>query len=162
MKTALRSVGVHSAMIGLFMMVSAAPHAALAEARADVSCPGDSKLLNDGPTLVFGTGAGTYWNLIQGGLQSAFGNDDAAKLQYLSGVFGQQFATLDEARDFNLQAVSAGFDKNQDGLVCVYDLRGTRAYLKDPYSKFTYFQLSDAKVTKKVDGALEFRSVPSH
>ena len=91
-----------------------------------------------------------------------FGNDDAAKLQYLSGVFGQQFATLDEARDFNLQAVSAGFDKNQDGLVCVYDLRGTRAYLKDPYSKFTYFQLSDAKVTKKADDALEFRSVPSH
>ena len=74
--------------------------------------------------------------------------------------FGQQFTTLDAARDYNLQVLSDAFDKNQDGLVCVYDLRGTRANLRDPYSKYTYFSVSDDKITKKADDALQFRSAP--
>lgn len=146
--------------IGSAMLAAAAAQPVTADPQADASCTSDSKLLNGGPTMVFGTGTGTYWNLIAGGLQSAFGNDEAAKIQYLSGVFGQQFTTLAEARDFNLQALSTGFDKNQDGLVCVYDLRGTRANLRDPYSKYTYFSISDDKVGKKADDALQFRSVP--
>jgi hypothetical protein len=125
-------------------------------------CTSDSKLLNGGPTQVFGDVPGTYWNLIEGGLQSAFGNDEAAKIQYLSGVFGQQFTTLNAARDYNLQALSTTFDKNQDGLVCVYDLRGTRANLRDPYSKYTYFSISDDKINKKSNDALRFRSVPGN
>ena len=32
-------------------------------------------------------------------------------------MFVQQFATLDAARDYNLQALSTAFDKNQDGTV---------------------------------------------
>jgi DNA phosphorothioation-dependent restriction protein DptG len=126
----------------------------------DATCTSDTKLLNDGPTQVFGEGPETYWELIEGGLQSAFGNDEAAKIEYLSGVFGQQFTTLEEARDYNLQSLSAAFDKNQDGLVCVYDLRGTRANLRDPYSKYTYFSISDDKISKRSNDALHFRRAP--
>lgn len=157
MKTSLPSIVLRSGVI----LAAIAPQGALADGPADVTCTSDSKLLNGGPTQVFGDGAGTYWDLIEGGLQAAFGNDEAAKIQYLSGVFGQQFTTLDEARDYNLQALSTAFDKNQDGLVCVYDLRGTRANLRDPYSKYTYFSISDDKISKKSDDALRFRSVPS-
>jgi hypothetical protein len=139
-----------------------APQQLLADAPTDARCASDSKLLNDGPTSVFGEGPGTYWDLIAAGLQSAFGNDEAAKLDYLSGVFGQQFATLDAARDYNLQVLSTTFDKNQDGLVCVYDLPGARANLRDPYSKYTYFSISDDKISKKPDDALRFRTVPGH
>ena len=151
---------LRSAAIGLSVLALTSPQWAFAEEPTDASCTSDSKLLNDGPTQVFGTGAGTYWDLIAGGLQAAFGNDQAAKIAYLSGVFGQQFTTLDEARDFNLQALSTAFDKNQDGLVCVYDLRGTRANLRDPYSKYTYFSISDDKISKRANDALTFRSVP--
>ena len=154
-----RSRLIRSGAIGLCILVSVAPQRALAGIQADATCPSDSKLLNGGPTQVFGDAPGTYWNLVEGGLQSAFGNDAAAKLQYMNGVFGQQFATLDAARDYNLQTVSTTFDKNQDGLVCVFDLRGTRAFLRDPYSKYTYFSVGDDKIGKKSD-ALEFRKVP--
>jgi hypothetical protein len=146
--------------IGLCILVLIAPHRAFGEVRTDAKCASDSKLLNGGPTQVFGNGPGTYWNLIEGGLQSAFGNDEAAKIEYLNGVFGQQFTTLDAARDYNLQALSTTFDKNEDGLVCVYDLPGTRANLRDPYSKYTYFSISDDKITKKSTNALRFRSAP--
>jgi len=157
-----RSTGLRSGAIGLCILAAIAPQQALADVHTDSRCTGDSKLLNDGPTQVFGDGAGTYWNLIADGLQAAFGNDQAAKIEYLNGVFGQDFATLDAARDFNLQALSTTFDKNQNGLVCVYDLQGARANLRDPYAKYTYFSISDDKVSKKSDDALRFRVVPSH
>ena len=160
MKTAWLPAGLRLAAVSICILASAAPQQALADVPPNASCSSDSKLLNGGPTWVLGTGPGTYWNLIEGGLQTSFGNNEAAKIQYLSGVFGQQFTTLDEARDYNLQALSTAFDKNQDGLVCVYDLRGTRANFRDPYSKYTYFSVSDDKVSKKADDALRFRSVP--
>ena len=160
MKTSFPSLVLRSGAIGLCILVSITPQRAVAEVQTDATCTSDSKLLNGGPTEVFGDAPGTYWNLIEGGLQSAFGDDEAAKIQYLSSVFGQQFATLDAARDYNLQVLSTAFDKNQDGLVCVYDLRGTRANLRDPYSKYTYFSVSDDKSPKKSDDALQFRSAP--
>ena len=157
--TSLSSAVLRSGAIGLCIVASIAPQLAFAKLQTDATCTSDSKLLNDGPTQVFGIEPGTYWNLEEGGLQAAFGNDEAAKIQYLSGVFGQQFTTLGEARDFNLEALSATFDKNQNGLVCVYDLRGTRANLRDPYSKYTYFSISDDKISKESTDALKFRSV---
>ena len=160
MKTALRSVGLRSGALGLCILVAIAPQHVLADVQTDARCTSDSKLLNGGPTQVFGDGPGTYWNLIEGGLQSAFGNDEAAKVQYLDGVFGQQFTTLDAARDYNLQVLSTTFDKNQDGLVCVYDLPGARANLRDPYSRYTYFSIGDDKIAKKSNDALRFRRVP--
>jgi hypothetical protein len=162
MKTALRSVGLRSGVLGFCILVAITPQLALADVQTDARCTSDSKLLNDGPTQVFGDGPGTYWSLIEDGLQSAFGNDGAAKIQYLSGVFGQQFTTLDAARDYNLQVLSTTFDKNQDGAVCVYDLQGTRANLRDPYSRYTYFSISDDKIAKKSNDALRFRRVPGH
>ena len=143
----------------ILLLLTVAPQPTFADPQTEGTCSSDSKLLNGGPTQVFGVGPGTYWNLIEAGLQSAFGNDEAAKVQYLSGVFGQQFATLDEARDYNLNALSTGFDTNQNGMVCVYDLRGTRANFRDPYSKNTYFSISDDKISKKADDALRFRTV---
>ncbi|MEO5953219.1 MAG: hypothetical protein ABIQ44_12205 [Chloroflexia bacterium] len=157
---ATTSALIRSVAIGLCILVLSAPQRAFADVKTGANCTSDSKFLNGGPTQVFGDAPGTYWNLEEGGLQSAFGNDEAAKIQYLSGVFGQQFTTLEAARDYNLQALSATFDKNQDGLVCVYDLRGTRASFRDPYSKYTYFSVSDDKVSKKSTEALRFRSVP--
>lgn len=161
MKASLRSV-LRSGAIGLCVWVSIAPQQIFAEVQTDATCTSDSKLLNGGATEVFGDGPGTYWDLLQSGLQSAFGNDEGAKIEYLSGVFGQQFTTLDAARDYNLQALSTTFDKNQDGLVCVYDLRGARANLRDPYSKYTYFSISDDKISKKANDALRFRRAPGH
>ena len=161
MKFSLRSVRLRSAVIGLGVLLTIGSQPAFADPQTDASCTSDSKLLNDGPTQVFGDGPGTYWSLAAG-LQAAFGDDERAKIDYLSGVFGQEFATLDAARDFNLQTLSTAFDKNQDGLVCVYDLRGARANLRDPYSKYTYFSISDDKISKKVDDALRFRMVPKH
>ncbi|HXT70571.1 MAG TPA: hypothetical protein VN700_12480 [Vicinamibacterales bacterium] len=67
---------------------------------------------------------------------------------YLNGVFGASFATLAEVKDYNLQVVSATFDKNSDGFICAYDLRGTRAYNTDPYFEFTWFGASDDKIRK--------------
>lgn len=148
--------------IGLSIFVLTAPQSAIAQVQTDATCTNDSKLLNGGPTFVFGDGPGSYWPLVAAGLQEAFGNDDAAKLQYMSAVFGQQFATLDAARDYNLQTLSTIFDKNQDGLVCVYDLRGTHANLRDPYSKYTYFSVGDDKISKRSNDALQFRTVPGH
>ena len=156
------SARLRSVAIGLCILVSTAPVPGFAEVQTGATCTNDSKLLNGGPTQVFGDAPGAYWNLIEGGLQSAFGNDEAAKIQYLSGVFGQQFTTLDQARDYNLQTLSTAFDGNGDGLVCVYDLRGTRANLRDPYSKFTYFSVSDDKIIKKANDALQFRTVEAH
>lgn len=160
MKASSLPAALRSGAIGMFVLASVAPQAATAQADTDATCTSDSKLLNEGPTDVLGTGPRSYWTLEAAGLQAAFGNDETAKIQYLSGVFGQQFATLDEARDYNLQTLSAAFDKNQDGLVCVYDLRGTRSNLRDPYSKFTYFSIADDKVSKKSNDALLFRSAP--
>lgn len=65
---------------------------------------------------------------------------------YLNGVFGTSFQTLEEVRDFNLQAISDAFDKNQNGYVCAHDLRGTRASNDDPLFEFTWFGVSDDKL----------------
>ena len=87
MKTSFPSLVLRSGAIGLCILVSITPQRAVAEVQTDATCTSDSKLLNGGPTEVFGDAPGTYWNLIEGGLQSAFGDDEAAKIQYLSGVF---------------------------------------------------------------------------
>jgi hypothetical protein len=112
-------------------------------------CPSDSKLLNGGPTLVFGEGPGTYWGLIIGGLEAAGFETTEQKIDYLNQVFGTDFTTLDELKDYNLSLVDEGWDLNQNGYVCVYELRGTRAYLGDPFINLTFFGISDDKISKK-------------
>ncbi|HTI40049.1 MAG TPA: hypothetical protein VL484_20980 [Vicinamibacterales bacterium] len=112
-------------------------------------CPGDSKLLNGGPTLVQGDGPGTWWGLVIGGLEAAGFDTDEQKLEYLSQVFGTPFSTLDEAKAYNLDLVESGWDLNQNGYVCAFELRGTRAYSGDPLLNLTTFGISDDKVARK-------------
>ena len=110
------------------------------------ACPSDSKLLNGGPTAVFGEGDGTWWGLIIGGLDAAGLNDDEQKVAYLSEIFGIQFEGLDDAKQYNLDLLSQGWDINQDGYVCAYSLRGTRGQAEDPYFNLTHFGVSDDRI----------------
>jgi hypothetical protein len=127
-------------MVGVFaiggLYVNAAPGA----------CPNDSKLLNGGPTAVYGDGDGTWWGLIIGGLNDAGLTDDEQKVAYLSEIFGIEFEDLDAAKQYNLDLLSQGFDTNGDGYVCAYSLRGTRGQADDPYFNLTHFGVSDDRI----------------
>src|SRR5262245_36609368 len=118
----------------VFVAALIAASAALGAAPAD--CPRDSKLI--GQVSVFGTELAASWlhlicsvMVVGGGLTTPNQQRD-----YLNGVFGTSFSTLEEVRLFNLQSIAA-FDKNGNGFVCAYDLRGTRAYNNDPLFEFT-------------------------
>ena len=112
------------------------------------SCPSDSKLLNGGPTSVFGEGPGTWWGLIINGLIAAGFDQEAEQIAYLNQVFGTSFDNLAELEAFNLQQVSDAWDKNHNGYVCAYELRGTRAHFDDPFINLTFFGVSDDKIQK--------------
>jgi hypothetical protein len=112
-------------------------------------CPKDSKLLNGGPTAVFGEGDGTWWGLEINGLNAAGFVTDAQKIAYLNQVFGTSFGTLAQLEVYNQNLVEDNWDLNQNGYVCAYELRGTRAYLDDPFLNLTYFGISDDKIRKK-------------
>jgi len=111
-------------------------------------CPNDSKLLNDGPTSVFGDGPGTWWGLITDGLDAAGLGDEDEQIAYLNQVFGTSFDSLDDLRDFNLGLVEDAWDENGNGYVCAYELRGTRAYFDDPLLNLTFFGISDDQIKK--------------
>jgi len=118
--------------------------------RADPgSCPSDSKLLNNGPTSVFGEGPGTWWGLIIDGLNAAGFHQEAEKIAYLNHVFGTSYDNLGALEAFNVQQVSDAWDKNHNGYVCAYELRGTRAYFDDPLINLTFFGISDDKIREK-------------
>lgn len=112
-------------------------------------CPSDSKLLNGGPTLVFGEGPGTWWELVENGLIAAGFVEEEDQIAYLNQVFGTSFDTLDELRDYNLQLVEDNWDLNHNEYVCAYELRGTRAHYDNPYLNLTFFGISDDRVPKK-------------
>lgn len=125
-----------------------APVAGLAQSGEPGRCPNDSKLLNGGPTLVYGEGPGTWWGLVTEGLDTAFDNNEAAKIAYLNNVFGTQYNSLAELEIYNQDLLSAAWDLNQNGYVCAFELRGTRAYLHDPFVNILNFGVSDDKLTK--------------
>jgi len=112
------------------------------------TCPNDSKLLNGGPTSVFGEGPDTWWGLIIDGLTAAGFDEEAEQVAYLNRVFSTSFTTLDELKAFNLQLVSDVWDKNKNGYVCAYELRGTRQHYDDPFINLTFFGVSDDKIKK--------------
>ena len=66
----------------------------------------------------------------------------ASDVQSSNEVFGTTFDNLDDLKAFNLQLVSDVFDKNQNGYVCAFELRGTRAYL-DPLIRLSQFGVGD-------------------
>ena len=128
------------------LMVGVFAAGAIRTNAAPGACPSDSKLLNGGPTAVFGEGDGTWWGLIIGGLNDAGLTDEEDQVAYLSGVFGIEFPNLDAAKQYNLELLSDGFDTNQNGYVCAYSLRGTRGQASDPFFNLTHFGVSDDRV----------------
>jgi len=133
----------------LIAAVMLAPVAARAQSGEPGRCPNDSKLLNGGPTLVYGEGPGTWWGLVINGLNAAGFETDEEKIAYLNQVFGMSFENLDELETYNQSLVEEIWDLNKNGYVCAYELRGTRAYLDDPFINLTYFGISDDRVSKK-------------
>ena len=115
------------------------------------ACPSDSKLLNDGPTALSGDGPGTWWGLVLDGFAAAGPALDEEKEQiaYLNGLFGTNFSDLNSLKEYNLQQVRSAWDQNGNGYVCAFELRGTRAFLRDPLSQFTFFGITDDRVAKK-------------
>jgi len=132
--------------VSVVLMIGALTVSALNIHAAPGACPSDSKLLNGGPTAVFGDGEGTWWGLIIGGLNDAGLTDNQQKVAYLSQIFGIDFESLDAAKEYNLELLSDGWDINQDGYVCAYSLRGTRGQADDPYFNLTHFGVSDNRV----------------
>ena len=126
-----------------------APVVARAQAGDPGRCSSDSKLLNGGPTLVYGEDPGTWWGLIIGGLDAAGLATDQQKIDYLNQVFTTDFNSLADLEIYNQNLVADNWDINQNGWVCAYELRGTRAYLNDPLVNLTFFGISDDKVRKK-------------
>jgi len=112
-------------------------------------CSNDSKLLNGGPTMVYGEGPGSWWGLVIGGLDAAGFETDDQKVAYLNQVFDTSFDNLDQLKIFNQNLVESSWDLNQNGYVCAYELRGSRAYLDDPFINLTFFGISDDKDRKK-------------
>jgi len=115
------------------------------------TCPHDSKLLNDGPTLVYGDGPGTWWGLVMAGLNHAGITDPHDQIVYLNEVLATPtyLDSLAALQDFNTELVAVTWDKNHNGYVCAYELRGTRAHYDNPYVDLTFFGISDDHVPKK-------------
>lgn len=113
------------------------------------TCPNDSKLLNGGPTKIFGEGPGTWWGLVTNGLVAAGFVREEDQIDYLNEIFGTSFDTLAELKTYNLQLVADTWDENDNGYVCAFQLRGTRAHFNNPYVDLTFFGITDDKVAKK-------------
>jgi hypothetical protein len=113
------------------------------------TCPNDSKLLNGGPTKIFGEGPGTWWGLVINGLLVAGFVDEDDQIDYLNQIFGTSFDTLEELKAYNLQLVEDTWDENHNGYVCAFQLRGIRAHFDNPYVDLTFFGINDDKVAKK-------------
>ena len=110
------------------------------------TCPRSSHLIGRVSALSTDTNGGSWWSLVYHGMLEYGLTTDEQQRDYLNGVFGTDFASLDQVRDFNLKGVSDSFDKNQNGYVCAYDLQGTRAYNDDPLFSYTWFGVSDDKL----------------
>src|SRR2546422_2918738 len=113
------------------------------------TCPNDSKLLNGGPTKIFGEGPGTWWGLVINGLLAAGFVDEDDQIDYLNRIFNTSFDTLVELKAYNLQLVEDTWDENHNGYVCAFQLHGTRAHFHNPYVDLTFFGITDDKVAKK-------------
>lgn len=137
---------VRSLVAGLVVASLAVCGAAFA---APGACPSDAKLLNGGPTQIFGDGPGTWWGLVINGLLAAELVAVEDQIDYLNDLFDTDFATLDELKAYNLQLVQDTWDQNHNGFVCAFQLRGTRAHFDNPYIDLTFFGVADDKVAKK-------------
>ena len=136
-------------IFALMLTVTIGCVAARAQSGEAGDCPNDSKLLNGGPTAVFGDGDGTWWGLVIDGLNHAEIVDEQDQINYLNHVFGTDFLYLEDLKTYNLDLLEQTWDKNGNGFICAYELRGTRAYFDDPLINITFFGVSDDKIRKK-------------
>jgi hypothetical protein len=97
--------------------VMLAPVAARAQSGELGRCANDSKLLNGGPTLVYGEGPGTWWGLVIDGLNTAGFETDEEKIGYLNQVFGSSSIVLLNPR-YTTRTWLQNMDLNQNGYVC--------------------------------------------
>jgi len=134
-------------IVAVVIITSFAVHAATPGAPG--TCPNDSKLLNGGPTKVFGEGPGTWWGLVMNGLAAAGFVEEDDQIDYLNEIFDTSFDTLEQLQAYNLQLVEDIWDVNHNGYVCAFQLRGTRAHFDNPYVDLTFFGINDDKVAKK-------------
>lgn len=111
-------------------------------------CPNDAKLLNDGPTRISGDGPGTWWGLVINGLLSAGFVTQRDQIDYLNDIFDTDLDTLAELKAYNLQLVREVWDQNHNGYVCAFQLRGTRAFYRNPYVDLTFFGITDDRIAK--------------
>jgi hypothetical protein len=132
----------------LILSVTVACVAVRAQSGEPGDCSNDSKLLNGGPTAVFGDGPNTWWGLVTDGLNQT-GLDEQGQIDYLNHIFGTNFDNLNALKTYNLDLLEDAWDKNHNGFICAYELRGTRAYLDDPFDNLTFFGVSDDKIAKK-------------
>lgn len=88
-------------------------------------CSNDTK--GFGPTLLSTEDApGTWWRLTREGLEAAGIMDEAGWKAAMETVFGESFATLEDAVEALVAAV-VDLDKNGNGYVCPSAVRGTIA-----------------------------------
>jgi hypothetical protein len=139
--------GIVCSMVAAVTITSSAASAAAPDAPG--TCANDSKLLNGGPTKIFGEGPGTWWGLVINGLRLAGFQGEDEQIAYLNEIFDTDFQTLEELKAYNLKLVSDTWDDNHNGYVCAFQLRGTRAHFDNPYVDLTFFGIADDKVSKK-------------
>lgn len=136
-------------LLAVILIVMIGSVAAQAQSGQPGICPNDSKLLNGGPTAVFGDGPGTWWGLVTDGLNRAGIVEEQDQIDYLNLVFGTDFHDLDDLKVYNLDLLEETWDTNHNEFICAYELRGTRAYFDDPFINLTFFGISDDKIRKK-------------
>jgi len=115
------------------------------------TCPSDAKVLNGGPTKIFGEGPGTWWELVINGLLTAGFVEEDDQINYLNQIFNTDFDCLDELKAYNLQLVQDTWDENHNGYVCAFQLRGTPANFNNPYLDLTFFGVTDDREEIGVD-----------
>jgi hypothetical protein len=149
-------VRLHPAILAAVVALAACAHEA-------PLAPSDSGTINDAPVLLANSGnqgpqdclpdskligrtavstadaPGTWWRLTKDRFDSLEMTDYKANLE---SFYGQSFATLDDAIQFLIDGV-ASWDANNNGYVCAYDVRGTRAWLGD--NRVFLFGISDDK-----------------
>ena len=143
LRTRLGSTSVSTGQIGLLCAIamvmgcaqldSTAPTRGIASRAASAAvangahtCTPDTKLIGRFAASTADV-PGTWWRLSKDRFDAAGVTDYKAALE---SFYGQSFSTLNDAIQFLIDGV-ASYDKNGNGFVCAFEIRGTRAYFGD-------------------------------
>lgn len=103
-----------------------ASEVAASKGQGPQACAPDSKLINRVAVSTADV-PGTWWRLTKDRFDELGVTDYKGVIE---GFYGESFATLPDAIQFLIDGV-ATWDENENGYVCAYDVRGTRAWLGD-------------------------------